>query len=204
MVMEVVIEKKEEKKEKKRKVAWGITGSGDRLVETVEIMKQIKKQYQNEVDIIVYLSKAGDQVVKYYRLADDLKENFDRVWVEINPNSPFLAGQLQLGKFEFLLIAPATSNTVAKISMGIADSLLCNAAIMGLKAFVPFYIMPSDYEEGMIVTKLPNGRDMKLRIRKEDVEHVKKLAGMEDVFILEKPEEIHQVFKKRFNPEEGQ
>ncbi|MDH4292409.1 MAG: archaeoflavoprotein AfpA [Dehalococcoidia bacterium] len=199
-----MIEKKEEKKEKKRKVAWGITGSGDRLVETVEIMKQIKKQYHNEVDIIVYLSKAGDQVVKYYRLADDLKENFDRVWVEINPNSPFLAGQLQLGKFEFLLIAPATSNTVAKISMGIADSLLCNAAIMGLKAFVPFYIMPSDYEEGMIVTKLPNGRDMKLRIRKEDVEHVKKLAGMEDVFILEKPEEIHQVFKKRFNPEEGQ
>ena len=201
MVMEVVMEKKEEKKEKKRKVAWGITGSGDRLVETVEIMKEIKKQYQNEVGIIVYLSKAGDQVVKYYRLADDLKESFDRVWVEINPNSPFLAGQLQLGKFEFLLIAPATSNTVAKISMGIADSLLCNAAIMGLKAFVPFYIMPSDYEEGMIVTKLPNGRDMKLRIRKEDVAHVKKLAGMEDVFILEEPEEIHQVFKKHFNSE---
>ncbi len=204
MAMEVVIEKKEEKKEKKkRKVAWGITGSGDRLVETVEIMKEIKKQYQSEVDIRVYLSKAGDQVVKYYRLVDDLKENFERIYVEINPNSPFLAGQLQLGKFEFLLIAPATSNTVAKISMGIADSLLSNAAIMGLKAFVPFYIMPSDYEEGMIVTKLPDGRDMKLRIRKEDVEHVKKLAGMDDVFILEKPEEIHRVFKKHFKPEEG-
>ena len=203
MAMEVVMERKEEKK-KKRKVAWGITGSGDRLVETVEVMKEIKKRYQNDVDIIVYLSKAGDQVVKYYRLSNDLEESFDRILVEVNPNSPFLAGQLQLGKFEFLLIAPATSNTVAKISMGIADSLLCNAAIMGLKAFVPFYIMPSDYEEGMIVTKLPNGRDMKLRIRKEDVEHVKKLAGMEDVFILEKPEEIHQVFKKRFNPEEGQ
>ena len=197
MAMEVVMERKEEKK-KKRKVAWGITGSGDRLVETVEVMKEIRKQYQNEVDIIVYLSKAGDQVVKYYRLFNDLEGNFDRIWVEINPNSPFLAGQLQLGKFEFLLIAPATSNTVAKISMGIADSLLCNAAIMGLKAFVPFYIMPSDYEEGMIVTKLPNGREMKLRIRKEDVEHVKKLAGMDDVFILEKPEEIQQVFKKHF------
>ena len=203
MAMEVVMERKEEKEKRKRKVAWGITGSGDRLVETVEIMKEIKKQYQSEVDIRVYLSKAGDQVVKYYRLVDDLKENFERIYVEINPNSPFLAGQLQLGKFEFLLIAPATSNTVAKISMGIADSLLSNAAIMGLKAFVPFYIMPSDYEEGMIVTKLPDGRDMKLRIRKEDVEHVKKLAGMDDVFILEKPEEIHRVFKKHFKPEEG-
>jgi len=194
------MEKKEEKK-KKRKVAWGITGSGDRLVETVEVMKEIKKRYQYGVDVLVYLSKAGDQVVKYYRLANVLKENFERIWVEINPNSPFLAGQLQTGKFEFLLIAPATSNTVAKISMGIADSLLCNAAIMGLKAFVPFYIMPSDYEEGMIVTKLPSGRDLKLRIRKEDVEHVKKLAGMDDVFILEKPEEIYQVFKKHFKPE---
>ena len=198
MAMEVVMERKEEKKEKKKKVAWGITGSGDRLVETVEVMKEIKERYQNDVDIRVYLSKAGDQVVKYYRLGNDLKENFERIRVEINSNSPFLAGQLQLGKFEFLLIAPATSNTVAKISMGIADSLLCNAAIMGLKAFVPFYIMPSDYEEGMIVTKLPDGRDMKLRIRKEDVEHVKKLAGMDDVFILEKPEDIHQVFKKHF------
>ncbi len=43
---------------------------------------------------------------------------------------------------------------------------------------------------------------MKLRIRKEDVEHVKKLAGMDDVFILEKPEEIHRVFKKHFKPKE--
>jgi len=190
------IGKKGEKK--KRKVAWGITGSGDRLVEIVEIMKVVKKQYQDEVDIIVYLSKAGDQVVKYYRLANNLKESFDRIWVEINPNSPFLAGELQMGKFEFLLIAPATSNTVAKISIGIADSLLCNAAIMSLKGFVPVYIMPSDYAEGVTVTKLPSGRDLKLRIRKEDVEHVKKLANMDDVFILEQPKEIHKVFKKHF------
>ncbi len=202
--MEIVMKKKEEKEKKKRRVAWGITGSGDRLVETVEVMKEIRKQYQNEVDVRVYLSKAGDQVVKYYRLGNDLKENFDKVQVEINSNSPFLAGQLQLGKFEFLLIAPATSNTIAKISTGIGDSLLCNAAIMGLKAFVSLYIMPSDYEEGIIVTKLPNGRDMELRIRKEDVEYVKKLADMDHVYVLEKPEEIHQVFKKHFNPEEAQ
>lgn len=192
------------KGKKKRKIAWGITGSGDKLVDTVEIMKEAKKQYQGEVEVIVYLSKAGDQVAKYYGLADDLKENFDRVWVEINPNSPFLAGQLQTGKFEFLLIAPATSNTVAKISMGIADSLLSNAAIMGLKAFVPTYILPSDYKEGITVTKLPSGRDLKLRIRKEDVEHVKKLASMEGVFLLETPEEIHQVFRRHFRPKEAQ
>jgi archaeoflavoprotein AfpA len=198
-----VMKAEEKMGKKKKKVAWGITGSGDRLAETFEVMKEVKKQYQNEVEIIVYLSKAGDQVIKWYRMTDDLKNNFARIWVETSPNSPFLAGQLQTGKFEFLLIAPATSNTVAKISMGIADSLLCNAAIMGLKAFVHLYIMPSDYEKGIVVTKLPNGRDLKLRIREEDVEHVKKLASMDDVFILEKPEEIHQVFKKHFKLEEA-
>ncbi|MEM3551643.1 MAG: archaeoflavoprotein AfpA [Candidatus Bathyarchaeia archaeon] len=182
----------------KKKVAWGITGSGDRLLETIDVMKKIKMQYQGEVDINVYLSKAGDQVVKWYRLSHILKENFNRIFVEINANSPFLAGQLQTGKFEFLLIAPATSNTVAKISMGIADSLISNAAIMALKAFVPVYIMPSDYKEGVIFTKLPSGKDLKLMIRKEDVEHVKRVAAMKGVFIIKKPEDIYQVFKKHF------
>jgi flavoprotein len=82
--------------------------------------------------------------------------------------------------------------------MGIADTLLSNAAVMGLKAFVSLYIMPSDYREGIIATKLPDGRDLKLRIRKEDVEHTKKLAGMDDVFVIEKPEAIHRIFEKHF------
>ncbi|UCC33829.1 MAG: archaeoflavoprotein AfpA [Candidatus Bathyarchaeota archaeon] len=187
-------------KAKKKRVAWGITGSGDRLAETIETMKRLKSEYQDGVEIQVYISKAGYQVVKWYKVFDDLEQNFGRVLIEINSNSPFLAGQLQLGKFEFLVIGPTTSNTVAKISTGIADTMLSNAAIMGLKAFVPVYIMPSDYEEGIIVTRLPSEREIKLRIRKEDVEHVKRLAGMADVFILKKPEEIHEVFKKHFTP----
>jgi len=58
--------------------------------------------------------------------------------------------------------------------------------------------MPTDYEEGTTTTKLPNGRDFKLRIRGEDVENVKKLATMRDVFVLERPAQINQVFKKHF------
>jgi archaeoflavoprotein AfpA len=188
-----------EHNKKKNKVAWGITGSGDRLRETVDVMKKICRDFEDKVDVRVYVSKAGDQVVKYYKLSNELDEAFDKVWVEANANSPFLAGQVQSGKFEFLLIAPATSNTVAKISMGLADSLLSNAAIMGLKASVPLYIMPSDLAEGFVSTKLPNGKDLKLRIRKEDVENVRKLAKMENVTILEKPEDIREAFKKHFD-----
>jgi len=183
----------------RRKIAWGITGSGDRIVETVEMMKKIQKQYEDVVDIRVYVSKAGDQVIKYYKLFNDLEKNFDKVWVELNANAPFLAGQLQVKRYEFLLLAPTTSNTVAKISLGLADSLLSNAAIMAQKAFVPTYIMPCDYKEGIITTKLPDGSDMKLRIRKEDAENVAKLRRMEDVFVIETPQELPSIFKKHFH-----
>jgi len=44
---------------------------------------------------------------------------------------------------------------------------------------------------------------MKIQVRKEDVERTKKLAAMDGVFILEKPEEIHRVFQKHFKPEEA-
>ena len=188
-----------EKKQKTRKrVAWGITGSGDRLVEIIEVMKQIKKQYQDDVRITVYLSKAGNQVVNFYRLANDLKENFDKIRVEVNSNIPTLAVQMQSGKIEFLLIAPTTANSVAKIAAGITDTLLTNATIMSLKSFVPVYIVPCDYKEGTTVTELPDGSEMKIRVRKEDVERTKKIAAMDGVFVLEQLEDIRQVFERHF------
>jgi archaeoflavoprotein AfpA len=196
--METGTEANIQKQAKKKKVAWGITGAGEQLPEIIETMRGVKEHYQNRVDIIVYLSKAADQVLKYYRLGDTVRDNFSKVRVEISANAPFLAGQLQIGKFELLLIAPATSNTVAKISSGIADSLLANAAIMALKGFTPVYIMPTDFKEGTTTTKLPDGRSARLRIRREDVENVGKLAGMQGVVLLKKPRDIDHVFKKHF------
>jgi archaeoflavoprotein AfpA len=180
------------------KVAWGISGSGDRLPETIRVMKDIANKLHERVIIHVYLSKAGFQVVKYYKVENELQDTFGKLHKESNPNSPFLAGAIQLQKFDLFLIAPATANTVAKISLGIADTLLCNAAIMALKAFVPVYVMPSDYQEGIIITKLPNGREMRLKIRKEDVAHVNRLSEMEGMTILKTPEAIYDLFTELY------
>jgi len=153
---------------KKRKVAWGITGSGEKILETVNVMQQMRDEYRKEFDIRVFISKAGDQVLKYYNLSQTLESQFDKTWTEINANAPFLAGQIQMGRYEFLLLAPATSNTVAKISLRIADTLLTNAAIMGQKTTTPLYIMPTDFREGTVVTKLPNGKDLAIKINTPD------------------------------------
>jgi archaeoflavoprotein AfpA len=188
-----------EKTTKKRKVAWGITGSGDRLAETIEVMKQIKKHYDEAAEIQVFLSKAATTVLKHYRLENELKTNFERTYAEADSNIPFLAGWLQLRKYEFLLIAPATSNTVAKIACQIADTMLTNAVSMGLKASTPIYIMPTDRKEGVTFTKLPKGETMKLHVRPEDAENVKRISKMENLYILAKPEEIWSIFKRHFS-----
>ena len=181
-------------KVKKRKVAWGITGAGDKIAEILEVMKDLKKQSEDVVEIDVYISKAADIVLKFYRLEDDLKKNFPKVQVELNSNSPFLAAWMQMRKYEFLLIAPATSNTVAKIVNGIGDTLITNSAIMSLKAFVPVYILPTDYKESIVYTKLPNGKEMKLRVRKEEADQVRKLENMEDVHVLENLQKMRETF----------
>jgi len=186
------------KKTARKKVAWGITGSGDRILDTVDVMKEMKKKYEEVVDIRVYISKAGEQVAKYYKLFPELDSEFDKMWVEINANAPFLAGQIQMGQFEFMLIAPTTSNSVAKISLRIADTMITNAAVMSQKVMLPLYIMPSDFKEGTVITRLPNGKDLELMIRREDVEHVQKLAAMKGVSMLEKPSDIASVFEKHF------
>ncbi|UCH56826.1 MAG: archaeoflavoprotein AfpA [Candidatus Bathyarchaeota archaeon] len=180
------------------RVAWGITGAGDMLRETLDAMRSIGEAYAGKVEVEVYLSKAGEQVLQRYRLLEELKEAFRRVLVEKDSNTPFMTGRLQLCHYRFLLIAPATSNTVAKIAHGISDTMLTNAAIQALKAYVPVHIMPVDYREGTTVTRLPDGRALKLRVRKEDAENARRVSEMDGVHAFEEPREIEGIFRVEF------
>jgi archaeoflavoprotein AfpA len=176
------------------RIAWGITGSGDKIRETIALVEELNKKYNLEVH--VYLSREGEVVLKFYKLLKEVKEHFTRVSTEKGPNAPFLSGKIQLGSYDFILIAPATANTVAKIAYGIADSLLTSSAAQAIKANVPVYIFPVDQKEGEIITKLPDGRDLTLRIRKEDVENVEKLRKMRGITVLSQIEEIEDVVKQ--------
>jgi archaeoflavoprotein AfpA len=175
------------------KIAWGITGGGDKLLETVEVVKELKNEKQLIVEI--FLSKAGYLVSKYYKIYEELVSSFDKVWIEKDANTPFLTGRLQMKEFDLLLIAPATSNTVAKIAVGISDTLLTNAIIQGIKGYIPVYIMPTDFREGETVTILPNGKTLRLRVRKEDILNVKKLEEMDGISLIEHPEQIKKALK---------
>ena len=181
-------------KVKKPKVAWGITGAGDKIAEIVDTMKELKKLSEDKVEIDVYISKAAETMLKFYRLDEDIKKSFSKVMVEVNANSPFLAAWMQSGKYQFLLIAPCSSNSVAKIVNSISDTMLTNAALMALKAFQQVWILPTDYRESVVSTILPNGKEMKLRVRKEEADQVRKLEATEDVHVFGSPQKMKEGF----------
>jgi flavoprotein len=104
-----------------KRIAWGITGSGDLIKETYDVMVDIKNK--SNIEIMVFLSKEGETVMKWYHMWNDIQKDFPNFKTEGGPNSPFLAGPLQVGYYDALIIAPTTSNTVAKIVYGISDSL---------------------------------------------------------------------------------
>jgi archaeoflavoprotein AfpA len=176
------------------KILWGITGCGDKLEETVNIMKKLQKKHN--LDVRIALSKNGEIVVRMYKLWQSLQENFKKVMIERGPNAPFLVAPLQTGKYDFFLICPATANTTAKIAHGIADSLISNCASQALKAGTKVYIYPVDQKPGKITTVLPDGEKLTLTIRKIDVKNAEKLKRMRGITVLSQPEDIEEIIKK--------
>lgn len=182
---------------KTRRVAWGITGSGDDIRAIIDSMLNAGRKFEY-IDIRVYVSKAGEKVLRMYNLWDELWASFSKIHVEKSSNSPFLAGELQSGRYDFFLIAPTTSNTTAKIALGLGDSMISNAVNMAMKAGVPVYVLPCEIGEGSTETVLPDGRVLKLRIRDIDSEYIRSIESMEGVYIINNPQEIINIFKKYY------
>ncbi|WP_292468608.1 archaeoflavoprotein AfpA [Methanolobus sp.] len=174
-----------------KRIAWGITGSGDLIKETYDVMVDIKNK--SNIEIMVFLSKEGETVMKWYHMWNDIQKDFPNFKTEGGPNSPFLAGPLQVGYYDALIIAPTTSNTVAKIVYGISDSLVANVVAQTAKGSTPIYILPVDRERGTVETTSPEGRVMVLKMREVDVTNTEKLAQMENITVINSPDAIYDI-----------
>lgn len=177
------------------RVAWGITGAGDYLVESMDAMKAIGRELGAAVTVL--LSKEGELVIRWYKLWDELNANFEKVRSERGPNVPFVAGPLQLGYYDFLFISPATANTCAKIAYGIADSLITNCVAQTVKGGTRVYIYPVDQKPGSQLTKGPKGEPITITTRQVDLDNVDRLRNMGGITVLGHPSEIEAVAKER-------
>ena len=140
-------------------LAWAITGAGHHLIESYDVFKKIKEE-NPQIRITIFASQSAEEVLRMYGLFDELKtiaggDYLEEVFLESEQgrSSPKV-GRFLLNKYDALFVTPATSNTVAKIVHGIADSLPTNAVAQAVKGDVPVYIVPVDIE-GTIKSKMP-------------------------------------------------
>jgi archaeoflavoprotein AfpA len=176
---------------------WGITGTGYLIKESIDLMKVLQNEFKDKIDITVMLSKEGAVVVKWYKQWDNLNEIVQKVKIENTPNNPFLAGPLQLGKYDLFLVCPVSANSVAKIVYGIADTLITNCVAQAIKGGVIVYLFPSDQHLEPIVTSRPDGSTLVLKIRDIEIENVKKLKKMQGIIVISDFSEIKKIILKK-------
>ncbi|MEA1905754.1 MAG: dihydromethanopterin reductase (acceptor) [Euryarchaeota archaeon] len=140
-------------------LAWAITGAGHHLSESYDAFKKLKKD-NPQIRITIFASQSAEEVLRMYGLFDELKavasgEYLEEIFRESEQgrSSPKV-GRFLLNKYDALFVMPATSNTVAKIVHGIADSLPTNAVAQAVKGDTPVYIVPVDID-GTILSRMP-------------------------------------------------
>lgn len=147
------------------KIAWGITGAGHLLKDSVDILKFIKKEGHQ---LSIYLSGAGEEVLKMYGLFNQVKNltgegYYNELILEKDQESSYpMTGRFSLGKYDLLVVSPTTSNTIGKIVNGIADTLVTNAVAQAGKGQVQTFIIPVDLEAGDLQTVLPSKLELDL------------------------------------------
>jgi len=142
------------------KIAWGITGAGHYLKDSFDLFVELKRLKQDRVNITSFVSRAAEEVTRVYGLFQHLPiispgGYMEEIILETEQGWSYpKTGRFSRGIYDALFISPATSNTVAKIAHGIADSLVTNAAAHALKAGVLVFIVPVDIE-GRVKSPVP-------------------------------------------------
>ena len=143
------------------RIGFAFTGAGHLLRESVQLAEKLAKD--NEVT--VFLSGAAEEVLKMYGLYERVERLTGGKYRELatDSNQKFsypITGRLSLGKYDLLIVSPATANTVSKIVYGIADTLVTNAVAQAGKGAVPVYMVPVDIHPGPIDTVLPSKMEL--------------------------------------------
>ena len=133
------------------------SGAGHLLRESVQVAEKLAKDHE----VTIFLSGAAEEVLKMYGLYERVERLTGGKYRELatDSNQKFsypITGRLSLGKYDLLIVSPATANTVSKIVYGIADTLVTNAVAQSGKGAVPVYMVPVDIHPGPIDTVLPS------------------------------------------------
>jgi dihydromethanopterin reductase (acceptor) len=170
---------------KRSRIAWGITGSGHGLKESLDIALALSTR----VAVDLFLSAAGAEVLKMYQFdIAALKRSFT-----VFPDSTASAAPVARfyhDEYGLVVIAPATSNTVAKCALGLSDTLVTNMFAQAGKCRVPALVFACDTEPE-VHTEAPREWVM-VYPRAIDLQHTHSLSQMKDVQVVATHEALSQ------------
>jgi flavoprotein len=163
------------------RIAWAITGSGHYLRECLELAEQLP-------NVDLFLSAAGSEVLQVYGYpVAELKKRF-KIYHDRAASAPPV-GLFYKGIYRLLVIAPATSNSVAKMVYGISDSLVTNLYAQAGKCRVPSIVFACDAAPEMD-SEAPGGM-VKVYPRPVDLENTERLKSYEYTQVVASIESLH-------------
>ena len=169
------------------RLAWALTGSGHFFTECLELMRELP-----EFDLFV--TKAAAEVVSMYRKRLDLLPRTARL-IKDTTASAAPVGAFYHGAYHTLVVAPATSNTVAKCVAGISDTLATNVFAQAGKCRVPAIVFACDTAPEMD-TEAPSGM-VKVYPRRIDLDNVARLKDFEATTVVESMDALKAALKER-------
>lgn len=173
-----------------QRLAWAFTGSGHYLRESLAVL--------NTLDYVdVFLSKAAAEIIRQYDFQAQLDATGHKVYQDKTASSVPVE-MFYEGKYHTLVIAPATSNTIAKMAYGFSDSLVTNLFAQAGKTRVPSIIFACDTAPEL-ESEAPRDNIVKVYPRKIDLENVAKLADFESTQVVADIEALTDAIHVRLN-----
>lgn len=171
----------------KRKWAWVLTGSGHFFDESLAIMKTL--------DVYdVFVSKAAEEVLRMYRHRGEIFRSGAQVYRDTTASAAPV-GAFYKGEYHTLVMAPVSSNTVAKCVYGISDNLATNVFAQAGKCRVPAIVFACDTAPEL-ETMAPAGM-VKVYPRRIDLENVEKLRAFEATTVVESMADLQKAIGER-------
>lgn len=167
-----------------KRLAWALTGSGHYLRECLAIIDQLE-----HVDL--FLSKAAAEILQQY----GYKHNVGRVYQDKTASSVPVELFYE-GKYHTLVIAPVTSNTVAKMVVGISDNLVTNLYAQAGKTRVPSIVFACDTEPEL-ESEAPRENMVKVYPRRIDLENMEKLKTFEETTVAADMQQLAAAIQSR-------
>ncbi|OHC81053.1 MAG: flavoprotein [Rhodospirillales bacterium RIFCSPLOWO2_01_FULL_65_14] len=162
-------------KRRKQRLGWALTGSGHFFKECLEIMRRFD-------DLDVFVSKAAAEVIRMYGKKTDGLPTGVRI-IKDTTASAAPVGKFYYNEYHTLVLAPATSNTVAKCVYGISDNLATNVFAQAGKCRIPIIVFACDTAPELD-TEAPKGM-VKVFPRRIDLENVDRLKSFESIQVVE-------------------